>query len=147
MIAVFRLPLGALAVVVTLAIGAIVAGGFALTRLRYVVRLGDEGYQVRFVRGAGVRAARWRDVEDAVTAEIAGAPCVVLRLKDGRTTTIPVEVLAVQRDAFVRDVRGHLQGGHGWRGGRIGPAPDPIRNRPERAVACARAARARGGVA
>ena len=109
-IAVFRLPLGVLALVVALAIVTIFAGGFVLTRHSYVVRLGDEGYQVRFVRGGGVKAARWRDVEDAVTAEVAGAPCVVLRLKDGRSTTIPVEMLAVHRDAFVRDVQGHLRG-------------------------------------
>ena len=70
--------------------------------------LSDEGYQVRFVRGAGVKRARWGDVDDAVTADVAGAPCVVLRLKDGRTTSIPVEVLAVERDAFVRDVKEHL---------------------------------------
>ena len=87
---------------------------------------------MRFVRGAGVKQARWGDVDDAVTADVAGAPCVVLRLKDGRTTSIPVEVLAVERDAF--------------RPRRAG-APDPIRHRSRGAVAYARAARARGGVA
>ena len=33
----------------------------------------------------------------------AASPCVVLRLRDGRTTTIPVGVLAVDRERFVRD--------------------------------------------
>ena len=106
--AVLHLPFGVLALVVVLAMTAILIAGVLLTRHSYVVRLGEEGYQVRFVRGAGVRQARWGDVDDAVTAEVAGAPCVVLRLKDGRTTSIPVEVLAVERDAFVRDVRAHL---------------------------------------
>ena len=106
--AVLDLPLGALAVVVALAMTAILVGGLFLTRHSHVVRLGEEGYQVRFVRGAGVKRARWGDVDDAVTADVAGAPCVVLRLKDGRTTSIPVEVLAVERDAFVRDVKAHL---------------------------------------
>ncbi len=114
-IAVFRLPVAALTVVVVLALFAVLTGGILLTRRTFVVRLGDEGYQVRFVRGAGVTQARWRDVDDAVTAEVAGAPCVVLRLKDGRTTTIPVEVLAVERDVFVRDVQEHLQDGQGLR--------------------------------
>ncbi len=36
---------------------------------------------------------------------------VVLRLRDGRTTTIPVEMLAVDRESFVRDVQQHLQRG------------------------------------
>jgi hypothetical protein len=115
LIAVFRIPLAVLGAVVVLAVLAVLAGGFILTRRSYVVRLGEEGYQVRFVRGAGVKQARWRDVDDAVTAEVAGAPCVVLRLRDGRTTTIPVEVLAAERDVFVRDVQEHLQHGQGLR--------------------------------
>ena len=40
---------------------------------------------------------RWTDVEDAVTASPRGVPCVVLRLRDGGTTTIPVQALAVDR--------------------------------------------------
>ena len=49
------------------------------------------------------------------TTTVADAPVVVLRLRDGRTTTIPVEMLAVDREAFVRDVQDHLQRGHGLR--------------------------------
>ena len=117
-IGVLDLPLGVLVLVVALAMTAIFVGGVLLTRHGYVVRLGEEGYQVRFVRGAGVKQARWGDVDDAVTADVAGAPCVVLRLKDGRTTSIPVEVLAGERDAFVRDVRAHLTRFGIGRGGR-----------------------------
>jgi len=36
---------------------------------------------------------------------------VVLRLRDGRTTTIPVEALAADREAFARDVRLRLARG------------------------------------
>ena len=36
-------------------------------------RLDEDGYRVRLVRGAGVRAARWRDVEDAVAASPRGS--------------------------------------------------------------------------
>jgi hypothetical protein len=100
------------AVIVVAAIGvaAVLVAGHLLTRRAYVVRLDDHGYRVRLVRGAGVNAAPWRDVEDAVTATPRGVRCVVLRLRDGRTTTIPVEVLAAEPDAFVRDVRAHLDG-------------------------------------
>jgi len=86
----------------------IVVAGVVVTRDAYVVRLSADGYRVRFVRGAGVKQARWSDVSDAVTTDVAGSPCVVLRLKDGRATTIPVEVVAVDREAFVRDLRTHL---------------------------------------
>jgi hypothetical protein len=89
--------------------------GFALTRRAYVVRLGEEGYRVRMIRGAGVTEARWKDVEDAVTTSPRGIDCVVLRLKDRRTTTIPVSALAADREAFVRDLRDHLQKGQGLR--------------------------------
>ncbi len=33
-----------------------------------VVHLDESGYRVALVRGAGVKEARWSDVEDAVTA-------------------------------------------------------------------------------
>ena len=83
--------------------------GYVVTRRTSVVHLDDRGYRVRLVRGAGVTSAGWSEVEDAVTAERQGSPCVVLRLKDGRTTTIPVELLAADREAFVADLRGHLK--------------------------------------
>jgi hypothetical protein len=40
---------------------------------------------------------------------------VVLHLRDGRTTTIPVAALAADREEFVRDLQAHLQRGHGLR--------------------------------
>jgi hypothetical protein len=81
----------------------------------WVVRMTSEGYRVQWVRGVGAASGRWKDVEDAVTTTVADAPVVVLRLRDGRTTTIPVEMLAGDREAFVRDVQDHLQRGHGIR--------------------------------
>lgn len=81
----------------------------------WVVRLTPEGYRVQWVRGVGTASGRWKDVEDAVTTTVADAPVVVLRLRDGRSTTIPVQMLAVDREAFVRDVQEHLQRGHGLR--------------------------------
>lgn len=101
-------PLILLAVAVLGAAGIAVAA-YVVTRRVAVVHLDERGYRVRLVRGAGTTEAAWSEVEDAVTAESGGAPCVVLRLRDGRTTTIPVEVLAADRDAFVRDVRSRLQ--------------------------------------
>ena len=98
-----------------LAIVVLVAASLVLARRGWVVRLGDEGYRVQWVRGVGVAAARWKDVEDAVTTTRAGSPCVVLRLRNGGTTTIPVDVLAGDREEFVRDLQRHLTGGQGLR--------------------------------
>jgi hypothetical protein len=91
-------------VVVVLAVVGVFALGAALVRRWYVVRLDDVGYTVRFVRGAGARAARWDDVQDVVTATVAGARCVVVRLRDGRSTTIPVDLIEGDSEEFVRAV-------------------------------------------
>ncbi len=74
-----------------------------------VVRLTEAGYQVRMIRSAGATEARWSDVEDAVAASPSGTDCVVLRLRDGRSTTIPVQLVAGDKDDFARDVREHLK--------------------------------------
>lgn len=89
--------------------------GFTLLRRREVVRLDEVGYRVRFVRGAGVRQAGWKEVEDATAPTVEGDRCVVLRLRDGRTTTIPVDVLVGSAEAFVQDLQEHLNRGHGYR--------------------------------
>lgn len=100
-----------LVVVVLLLLGAVLV----LTRGATVVRLDDAGYRVRVVRGAGVKQARWTDVEDVVATTVAGERCVVLRLRDGRTTTLPVRVLSGDVDSFVKDLQQHLNRGHGYR--------------------------------
>jgi hypothetical protein len=102
-------------VVAALGLAAVLVGGNLLTRRTWVVRLGDDGYRVRMIRGAGAREARWVAVEDAVAASPRGVDCLVLRLRDGRTTTIPVQVLAADRDEFARDVRDHLEQSSGGR--------------------------------
>ncbi|RYC05394.1 hypothetical protein [Nocardioides zhouii] len=101
-------PVGATFVVLALA-------AWAWRTKGWVVRLTPEGYRVQWVRGVGVASGRWQDVEDGVATTVANAPVVVLRLRDGRTTTIPVEVLATSREEFVRDLQEHLQRGRGLR--------------------------------
>ena len=115
LVGLLALPLLVLAVGVVLVLVALFSGGFLLTRRTTVVALDDAGYRVRFVRGAGVTQARWTDVEDVVATEVAGERCVVLRLRDGRSTTVPVRVLAGSADGFVQDLQQHLDRGHGYR--------------------------------
>jgi hypothetical protein len=79
----------------------------------WIARLTEEGYRIQWVRGVGAASGRWADVEDAVTTTVIEAPVVVLRLRNGRTTTIPVEMLAGDREEFVRDIQRHLRRGHG----------------------------------
>lgn len=109
------LPSAVLGTGMVLAVVTLLAGGVLLLRGAVVVHLDDVGYRVRFVRGAGVTQARWTDVEDAVAATVAGERCLVLRLRDGRTTTIPMRMLAGSADDFARDLQVHLDRGHGYR--------------------------------
>ena len=109
------LPAAVLTVAVLLAVVAVVGVGFVLTRRATVVRLDETGYTVRLVRGAGVTTGRWKDVEDVVASTVQGTRCVVLRRRDGSTTTIPVGILAAPAEEFVRDLQQHLNRGHGYR--------------------------------
>lgn len=114
-VAVLGLSADLIVLVAVLGVLAALVAGYVVTRRVTVVHLGTEGYRVRLVRGTGVVEASWRDVEEAVTAGPGAVPVVVLRLRDGRTTTIPVHVLAADREEFVRDLLAHLRHGQGLR--------------------------------
>lgn len=106
---------GWLVLILAVGLAAVLALGWWLRNKAYVVRCSPSGYSVRLVRGAGVREARWVDVAEAVAAKPHGVPCLVLKLKDGRTTTIPVTILAIDREQFVREMQRHLGAGQGIR--------------------------------
>lgn len=114
-VGVLGVPTVVLSVGILLVALLLLAAALVLTRGVTLVRLDDAGYRVRFVRGAGVQQARWTDVEDVVATTVVGERCVVLRLRDGRTTTIPVRLLRTSPEAFVKDLQGHLNRGHGYR--------------------------------
>jgi alpha-beta hydrolase superfamily lysophospholipase len=97
-------------VVLVAAVSLVGVGGLAwwASRRAYVVRLDEVGYEVRLLRGAGVRRARWADVAAISTAERSGVACVVVALRDGRTTALPMAALAGDRDQFVTNLRNLL---------------------------------------
>jgi hypothetical protein len=115
LVGVLDLPVTVLTIAVVVAVVLVVAVGFLATRVSSLVHFDETGYQVRWLRGAGVKQARWREVEDAVTATVSGHDCVVLRLRDGRTTTIPVKVLDASPSDFIEDLSARLDKGHGYR--------------------------------
>jgi hypothetical protein len=115
------LPQEVLGGVVVLAVVGVFVLGFLLVRQRYVVRLDDAGFRIRFVRGVGESQGRWADVEDLATTRISGAECVVLRLRNGRTATIPVNLIEGDREEFVDELQRRLDAGHGYR--RLGGGP------------------------
>lgn len=109
LIALLNLPVWTLTVLVAVAIALVVVLGVVLTRRVVVLELREAGYRVRFVRGVGVAAARWQEVERLDTAQIAGDRCLVLRLRDGRTTTVPVAAVQGDPEELVRSVRARLR--------------------------------------
>lgn len=115
LVAVLQLSPDVLGFLVVLVIVGIFALGFALSRRWYVVRLDEVGYQVRFVRGAGQARGRWQDVEDLTTAIVGGTECVVLRLRSGESTTIPVNLIEGDREEFVDELQRRLDAGHGYK--------------------------------
>lgn len=107
---------GPIDVVVGLVVGGaivVVAVAWWLRSKAWVVRCSEEGYAVRLVRGAGVREAPWTEVRDAVTTTTRGIACLVIRLGDGTSTSIPVGLLAIDREQFVREMQRHLGEGQG----------------------------------
>lgn len=114
-VAVAGLPVGVLTGLVVLAVLAVIALGLLLGPRRFVVRLDDVGYRIRFVRGVGRARARWTDVLDLNTAVVSGAPCVVLRLRDGGSSTLPVAMIEGDREEFVDELQRRLDAGHGYR--------------------------------
>lgn len=102
-------PADLVVVVVVLGLVAVLGTASWLRSQAYVVRLTDAGYRVRFVRGVGVAEGRWDQVREAVSAHPRDVVCLVLQRHDGTTTSIPVEMLAGDRDAFAADVRARLQ--------------------------------------
>lgn len=102
-------------VATVVAVAGLALTGLLVGRRTVVVRLDDTGYRVRLLRGAGTKQARWRDVEDVVTADVRRTKGVVVRLRDGTTTTVPVAVLDTDPERFVEDVRSHLDRAHGYR--------------------------------
>ena len=109
------LPTAVLSTGLVLAAVLVVALGLVAVRRAVVVVLDEAGYRIRFVRGAGVRQAAWTEVEDVAATTIAAERCVILRLRDGRTSMVPVGLLAGRPDDFVRDLQQHLNRGQGYR--------------------------------
>ena len=115
LVALVGLPAAVLSAGVVAGLLAFLGCGMLLVRGGAVVRLDEYGYRVRLVRGAGVKQARWKDVEDVVAGTVGGQPYLMLRLRDGRATTLPVGLLAGDKDRFARDLQTHLDRGHGYR--------------------------------
>jgi hypothetical protein len=96
------------------AVGLVLVGGWAwyLLRRAWAVRLSGEGYVVRLLGGIGATSAAWSSVDEVVAASPGGTPYLVLRLRDGRSSRLPMAALATDADAFAHDVRRRVRDAH-----------------------------------
>ena len=101
--------------------GLAVLGGFGVLALglllgvrRWVLRLDAQGFRVRVLR-SGATSARWTDVLDVQAINDGPTRCVVLRLRDGRTTVLPVDALEAEPARLTQLLTEHLDRGHGYR--------------------------------
>ena len=106
------LDLGSILVLtVALAVGLTTMVLSHLVRRRpWVLRIDERGYQVRFVRSAGVMTAPWRDVAQVGMQRFDGEPCVVLGLRDGRSTVVPAALLSPGPQTLMADIESRLTG-------------------------------------
>jgi hypothetical protein len=109
------LPTAFVAGLVVLAVLGVLALGLLVGVRHWVLRIDEHGYRVRGLRSAQARSARWTDVLDLQATTVDGHRCVVLRLRDGRTTTLPVDVLEGDATALTETLSSHLDRGHGYR--------------------------------
>ena len=101
--------LDVLVVVLGLGLLGLIALAWWMRSKLVVLQLTVTGYRTRMIRAAGVTEARWSEVEDEIATTPRGIECIVLRLRDGRTTTIPVQLIAADKDDLARDIRGCLE--------------------------------------
>ena len=81
---------------------------------RWVVRLDEHGYRVRVLRPQA-RSARWSDVLDLQALNVGRTRCVVLRLRDGRTTALPVDSIEGGPGRLTDVLTEQLDRTHGYR--------------------------------
>ena len=109
------LPAAVVTGLVVLAVVGVVALGFLVGVRHWVLRLDDLGYRVRVLRTAQARSARWTDVLDLQASTVSGQRCVVLRLRDGRTTALPVDAIEGGPTQLTEALTARLDRGHGYR--------------------------------
>jgi hypothetical protein len=87
-----------------------------IVRQPTVLRLDATGYRVTRQSGAtGVRQASWTDVERVTRDHRDGREYVVVQLRTGATTQIPVRAVAVRRQELLAELDERLNRAHGQR--------------------------------
>lgn len=109
------LPGTVVTVVVVVVVAALAALLGLLLPAHWVLRLDEDGFRIRGLRSAEATSARWSDVLDVRVATVEGVRCSVIRLRDGRTATLPVDVLGGDPEELVHVIAAQLDRTHGYK--------------------------------
>ncbi|MBA2559127.1 MAG: hypothetical protein H0V07_04440 [Propionibacteriales bacterium] len=80
-----------------------------------VLELTEDGYRVHHLRGGGVAAARWAEVQSVDARSSAAGAVLVVDLADGRSSVVPVSLLGSRAEEAQRDMHGRLNRAYGYR--------------------------------
>jgi len=106
-------PLRVVLAIVT--IGVLVTLVVAAVRPPRILTMDEAGYRVRWVRGSGRASAAWREVEGVTNRRVGTAELMVVELRDGTSTTVPLTLLGPAHLAAQREVHERLNSAHGYR--------------------------------
>jgi hypothetical protein len=80
-----------------------------------VLALSPTGYRISHLRGCGVPAADWSDVESVETRLATGGPAIVVELSGGRTSLVPLSLLGLRAGEAQREMHNRLNSAFGYR--------------------------------
>jgi hypothetical protein len=96
----------------------VVLGLLLAGRPPLVVRLDDNGYRLGRLGGHGVRSAGWTDVDDVHAHDDAGSRgtgSMLISLKSGGSSRVPLSLLPRRADDLQAEVSDRLNKAHGYR--------------------------------
>ena len=80
-----------------------------------VLELSPTGYRILHLRGAGVPAAAWSDVESVDSRSSAAGPAIVVELSGGRTSLVPSSLVGLRATEAQREMHDRLNTAFGYR--------------------------------
>ena len=111
LVALLDVPDTAFTVALTVSIALLLLSGYGLLRAAPLVSLDEVGYRVRYLRGAGVVAARWHEVAGRRDRDRARRRLRRAAAPGRSEHDDPGRLLDAPRDDFVRDLGEHLTAG------------------------------------
>lgn len=93
----------------------LVLSTWLLLRPPSLLELSETGYRIRRLRGAGVTAADWSQVQSVQTRASTNGPAIVVDLVNGGTSTLPLSLLGLRALPAQQEMHERLNAAFGYR--------------------------------